>query len=65
MDGTLRILTEVFRQPDEGISIIFGLSRGQLLSVCMVLFGATVVLICAKSNTRKYGGIVHTTQASA
>ena len=62
--GTLRILTEVFRQPDEGISIIFGLSRGQLLSVCMVLFGATVVLICAKSNTKKYGGIVHTTQAS-
>ena len=65
MYGMLRILTEAFRQPDEGVSIIFGLSRGQLLSVFMVLFGAAVVLICAKSNAKKYGGIVHTTQASA
>ena len=51
--GILRILTEVFRQPDEGVSIIFGLARGQLLSVCMVLVGAVMILICAKKWFKK------------
>ena len=63
--GILRILTEVFRQPDEGVSIIFGLARGQLLSVCMVLVGAVMILICAKNGSKKYGGIIRTKQASA
>jgi len=62
--GSLRILTEVFRQPDEGVSIIFGLSRGQLLSVCMVLAGIIMAIICAKVGTKKHGGIILTKQAS-
>ncbi len=62
--GTLRILTEVFRQPDEGVSIIFGLSRGQLLSAGMVVVGIVMVIICTKIGTKKYGGIVTTTEAS-
>jgi len=63
--GSLRILTEAFRQPDEGVSIILGLSRGQLLSVGMVIGGGIMILVCAKICTKKYGGIVKTTQASA
>ena len=62
--GLLRILTEVFRRPDEGVLIIFGLSRGQLLSVGMVLAGAVMILICAKIGSKKYGGIIRTKQAS-
>jgi len=54
--GLMRICTEVYRQPDVGITMIAGLSRGQLLSVCMVAAGATVVSICSKRNTEKLGG---------
>ena len=35
--GVMRIATEVVRQPDEGVAIIFGLQRGQLLSGLMLL----------------------------
>jgi prolipoprotein diacylglyceryltransferase len=63
--GIFRILTEVFRQPDEGVSIIFGLARGQLLSVCMVLVGVVMILTCAKISSKEYGGIVRTKPASA
>jgi phosphatidylglycerol:prolipoprotein diacylglycerol transferase len=61
--GLLRILTEVFRQPDEGVLIVFGLSRGQLLSAGMVLAGAAMVLICAKVGSKKYSGIIRMRQA--
>jgi len=37
--GILRITTEVWRLPDEGIERFIGLSRGQWLSVAMVLVG--------------------------
>ena len=59
------MVTEVFRQPDEGVSIIIGLSRGQLLSAGMVLAGAAMILICAKRNSKKYGGIIRAKQAQA
>jgi phosphatidylglycerol:prolipoprotein diacylglycerol transferase len=62
--GLLRILTEIFRQPDEGVSIVFGLSRGQLLSVAMVVAGILMITICAAKKQGKYGGIIKTTGAS-
>ena len=61
--GLMRVLTEVFRQPDEGVSVLIGLSRGQLLSVCMVFVGIAMVLTCAKLNTKKYCGIIRTKRA--
>ena len=54
--GVLRIITEVFRQPDEGVALLFGLSRGQLLSAGMLLFGAALVLISSAHTTAKLGG---------
>jgi phosphatidylglycerol:prolipoprotein diacylglycerol transferase len=62
--GLLRVLTEVFRQPDEGVSIIFGLSRGQLLSTGMVCAGVVMIVVCAKMSATKYGGIIQMKQAS-
>jgi phosphatidylglycerol:prolipoprotein diacylglycerol transferase len=41
--GVLRIVTEQFRQPDEGVALLLGLSRGQVLSVLMVVAGATLL----------------------
>lgn len=43
--AVLRVLTEVWRQPDPGVALLFGLSRGQTLSV--VLFVAGLVLLRA------------------
>jgi phosphatidylglycerol:prolipoprotein diacylglycerol transferase len=37
--GGLRILGEVFREPDAGISFILGISRGMFYSVCMIAVG--------------------------
>ncbi len=41
--GVLRIITEIWRLPDEGIERVLGLSRGQWLSVAMVLAGGIVL----------------------
>ena len=46
--GVLRIFTEVVRQPDEGVSLIMGLQRGQILSVFMILLGVVIVVMCRK-----------------
>ena len=40
--AVLRTITEVFRQPDEGVALLAGLSRGQVLSVLMLAIG----LVC-------------------
>ena len=58
--GGLRILTEVFRQPDEGVELFMGLSRGQQLSVVQVIAGLVLVLICAKGRGRPVGGLIGT-----
>ena len=54
--GILRILTEVFRQPDEGVALFVGLSRGQALSVFMVLFGICLIVFSASQKSEKLGG---------
>jgi phosphatidylglycerol:prolipoprotein diacylglycerol transferase len=56
--GVLRIATEVLRQPDEGVSLLFGLSRGQVLSVIMVAAGIALLLVCARRNVPRLGGLL-------
>ncbi len=55
--GTLRILTEVVRQPDDGVVLILGLQRGQLLSVGMVLVGAYVLWWVTRRSISSIGGL--------
>ncbi len=39
----VRIFCELFREPDEGISLIFGLSRGTFYSLFMIIAGAALI----------------------
>ena len=56
--GTLRIITEFFRQPDKGVALTFGLiSRGQTLSLLMVLAGVGCLVISARRDVPKLGGL--------
>jgi len=56
--GVLRIITELFRQPDKGIGLTFGLiSRGQTLSLLMVLAGVVCLAICVKRDVPRLGGL--------
>jgi phosphatidylglycerol:prolipoprotein diacylglycerol transferase len=55
--GLMRMYTEEYRQPDAGVELTMGLSRGQLLSVCMAAIGAAMILYCARRHTEKLGGI--------
>jgi len=41
----LRIAGEVFREPDAGIALTWGLSRGQFLSLFMILIGAIFIAV--------------------
>ena len=54
--GVMRIGSEMYRQPDEGVALFAGLSRGQLLSVGMVLFGIVFIAINASRPSEKIGG---------
>jgi len=54
--GVLRVVTEMFRQPDEGVALLFGLSRGQALSAAMILCGVGLALVSFGRNTEKLGG---------
>ena len=56
--GVLRIVSEMFRQPDEGVALILGLQRGQLLSVLMILGGAIGLWIVSRRNVEKLGGLL-------
>ncbi|MDD2765175.1 MAG: prolipoprotein diacylglyceryl transferase [Opitutaceae bacterium] len=42
--AAMRIVGEVFREPDEGVSLILGLSRGTFYSLFLVLAGAALIL---------------------
>jgi phosphatidylglycerol:prolipoprotein diacylglycerol transferase len=46
--GLVRIVDEFFRQPDAGISLILGLSRGQFYSVLLLLFGACAFMLARR-----------------
>lgn len=55
--GVLRVLTETVRQPDEGVALFMGLSRGQTLSVVMILAGAVILFVCARRDVARMGGL--------
>ncbi|UCD75496.1 MAG: prolipoprotein diacylglyceryl transferase [Phycisphaerales bacterium] len=61
--GLLRILSESFRQPDEGVALLAGLSRGQVLSVLMVAAGAVALRICVTRDVKPLGGFLKPTAA--
>lgn len=54
--GLMRIATELFRQPDIGVEVFAGLSRGQLLSVIMVVAGVMLTLACVRRSSEVQGG---------
>ena len=54
--GTARVVTEAFRQPDEGVALILGLSRGQVLSLIMIIFGIVLIVYTSRRKAKKYGG---------
>ncbi|MBC2596112.1 prolipoprotein diacylglyceryl transferase [Ruficoccus amylovorans] len=47
-----RVISELFREPDEGISLILGLSRGTFYSVLTFAFGLGVVLYAQARKRR-------------
>ena len=55
--GLFRVLTEAYRQPDEGVSLIVGLTRGQILSVLMVVAGVALISLFSKRRIEKTGGV--------
>jgi phosphatidylglycerol:prolipoprotein diacylglycerol transferase len=59
--GLLRVATELYRLPDDHLAHprIAGLSRGQWLSVVMVLVGSVALAIIARRGGEKIGGWLH------
>jgi len=62
--GVLRIWTELYRQPDEGVAIILGLQRGQLLSALMSAAGGVMLTIVLRRKTPKLGGLLQPSEAT-
>ena len=54
--GMLRVATEQFREPDTGVAVWLGLSRGQWLSAAMIVLGIVVLRICVKRDVKPLGG---------
>jgi phosphatidylglycerol:prolipoprotein diacylglycerol transferase len=48
----VRIICEIFREPDAGISLIFGLSRGTFYSIFMILGGLAFILASRRFQER-------------
>jgi phosphatidylglycerol:prolipoprotein diacylglycerol transferase len=67
--GVMRILTEYVRQPDAGVAGLATplgeLSRGQLLSILMVVIGVVGLVIVARREVEPIGGLVKTDQRSS
>jgi phosphatidylglycerol:prolipoprotein diacylglycerol transferase len=63
--GSLRITTEVFRQPDVGVSLLLGLSRGQVLSVLMIVGGALMLWWSSRRKVERLGGLRKPVEAAA
>ena len=56
--GVLRIFTELYREPDEGVAFTLGLSRGQTLSVVMIIVGLGLIVWCSQRNVTRIGGLL-------
>jgi phosphatidylglycerol:prolipoprotein diacylglycerol transferase len=61
--GIMRIATEFVRLPDPGIGGLAGLSRGQLLSIGMILLGIGIYVVVKKRKSPLIGGWVENQQA--
>lgn len=56
--GVFRILSEQFRQPDLGVETILGFSRGQQLSILMVLAGIVALFVVSRRDVARVGGLL-------
>ncbi|MCH8316846.1 MAG: prolipoprotein diacylglyceryl transferase, partial [Planctomycetes bacterium] len=57
--GVMRIVTERYRQPDEGVALLLGaLSRGQVLSIFMVVAGIAALILCQRRNVERISGLL-------
>lgn len=54
----LRVISEIFRQPDAGVGLILGLSRGQQLSALMLITGCACLWIATQRKVEKMGGLL-------
>jgi len=64
--GVMRMASERFREPDEGVSLLFDtLTRGQVLSAGMILVGAAMLAFVIRRNGERVGGIVSPVRASS
>jgi phosphatidylglycerol:prolipoprotein diacylglycerol transferase len=55
--GILRISSEVWRQPDDGVALLLGLSRGQVLSVLLTLTGCIGLYYVGRRDVPRLGGL--------
>lgn len=57
--GMLRIFSELFREPDAGVALLFNaVSRGQLLSIFMIICGIVVVILSQRREVKPLGGLL-------
>lgn len=56
--GVLRFATEFFRQPDDGVALFLGFSRGQVLSSLMILSGAVILGFALRRDVKPLGGLL-------
>lgn len=58
--GALRIVGEMFREPDAHIGFqMLGLTRGQWLSVIMPVAGIAIAVLCARRKVEPMGGLLN------
>jgi len=51
--GIVRIVGEVFREPDQDVTLIVGLSRGTFYSIFMIVAGVVWIALSRKLSRRK------------
>jgi phosphatidylglycerol---prolipoprotein diacylglyceryl transferase len=61
--GLFRFVGEFFREPDSGVGIILGMSRGQLLCVPMII-GGVYLLATAKGRRERVESIAGTSSVA-
>ncbi len=52
----VRAICEIFREPDEGVSLIFGLSRGTFYSIFLVIAGIALIAWAKRQASRDASG---------
>lgn len=50
----VRAIGEVFREPDEGVSLLFGLSRGTFYSIFLVIAGVGLIVWARKKRSSEF-----------